>query len=274
MITRALHEKLRHEKRTIERRLARAKGGMKPRSAGPELATRSVRFELSDRTRAISAGGLGAILERVADIGLAKRIDEGLPLLERHRPYHESDHVLNIAYNVLCGGRTLDDIELRRNDRVFLDALGARAIPDPTTAGDFCRRFSADDVWTLMRILNDARVEVWKRRGPALTDQVACIDADGVVVSTRTGSTAGLQVKLNVTAGDFNGDGRGDVVVLEKTYLSTASPFTAPLPSKANMINSPTMPGDTGSATTRHTNTPASHTAIISESWRARPTHL
>src|SRR6185295_268601 len=101
MITRALHERLRQEKRTTERRLARAKGGMKPRSDGPELSTRSVRFELSDRTRAIGAGGLGAILELVADLGLAKRIDEGLPLLERYRPYHESDHVLSLAYNVL-----------------------------------------------------------------------------------------------------------------------------------------------------------------------------
>jgi hypothetical protein len=166
---------------------------MKPRSDGPELSTRSVRFELSDRTRAIGAGGLGAILEMVADIGLAKRIDEGLPLLERYRPYHESDHVLNIAYNVLCGGRTLDEIELRRNDPVFLDAVGARTIPDPTTAGDFCRRFSADDVWTLMRIINDARVDVWKRRGPALTDQVACIDADGVVVSTLGECKQGME---------------------------------------------------------------------------------
>ncbi|MCX4246516.1 hypothetical protein [Paraliomyxa miuraensis] len=119
---------------------------MKPLSDGPELSTRSVCFEFSERTRAIDAGGLGAILEVVADIGLAKRIDEGLPLLKRYRPYHESDHVLNIAYNVMCNGRTLDDIELRRNDRVFLDAVGARMIPDPTTEGDFCRRFSADDV--------------------------------------------------------------------------------------------------------------------------------
>ena len=29
-------------------------------------------------------------------------------------PYHESDHVLNIAYNVLVGGQRLEDIELRR----------------------------------------------------------------------------------------------------------------------------------------------------------------
>ena len=54
-------------------------------------------------------------------------------LLAQHRPYHESDHVLNIAYNALCGGARLDDIEARRCDRVFLDGIGAEALPDPTT---------------------------------------------------------------------------------------------------------------------------------------------
>lgn len=157
---------------------------MKPRSGGPEFSTRKVRYEMADRTRAIGAGGLGAMHQMVGNIGLADCIDGSLKLLKRHRPYHESDHVLNIAYNVLCGGQTLDDIELRRNDRVFLDALGARAIPDPTTAGDFCRRFGADDVWTLMDAINDTRVEVWKQRGPALTDDVARIDADGTLVGT------------------------------------------------------------------------------------------
>ena len=56
-------------------------------------------------------------------------------------PYSESDHVLNIAYNLLVGGTCLEHLELRRNDEVYLDALGAQRIPDPTTAGDFCRRF-------------------------------------------------------------------------------------------------------------------------------------
>ena len=40
----------------------------------------------------------------------------------------------------MCGGLVLDDIELRRDDAAFLDALGARTIPDPTTSGDYCRR--------------------------------------------------------------------------------------------------------------------------------------
>jgi hypothetical protein len=62
-----------------------------------------------------------------------------------HLPYHESDHVLNLAYNVLTGGARLEDIERFRHDVAYLNAVGAGLIPDPTTAGDFCRRFTADD---------------------------------------------------------------------------------------------------------------------------------
>jgi len=76
-------------------------------------------------------------------IGLIDAIDRELHLLKVHLPYHESDHVLNIAYNVLCDGDCLQDLERLRNDEAFLDALGAKRIPDPTTAGDFCRRFTS-----------------------------------------------------------------------------------------------------------------------------------
>jgi hypothetical protein len=82
-----------------------------------------------------------------------------------HLPYHESDHVLNFAYNALCDGTCLQDIELRRNDEVFVDALGARRIPEPTTAGDFCRRFQPDDVHTLLDVCNDIRKQ--RRKGDA-----------------------------------------------------------------------------------------------------------
>jgi hypothetical protein len=40
----------------------------------------------------------------VTKLGLVGQIDEGLHLLKVHLPYHESDHVLNLAYNVTCGG--------------------------------------------------------------------------------------------------------------------------------------------------------------------------
>ncbi len=108
----------------------------------------------------------------------------GLPLLKQRRPYSEADHVLNIAYNQLCGGATLEDIEVRRNDVAFLDALSARSIPDPTTAGDFCRRFRAEDVETLMDVVNDVRVAVWQRQPREFFDDVARIDGDGSIVET------------------------------------------------------------------------------------------
>ena len=91
-------------------------------------------------------GGIGAMRLLAQKLGLAEAIDRRLHLLKIHLPYHESDHVLNLAYNALCDGDCLEDLELRRNDEVFLDALGARRIPDPTTAGDFCRRFQPHHV--------------------------------------------------------------------------------------------------------------------------------
>jgi hypothetical protein len=107
-----------------------------------------------------------------------------VPILKIHCPYYESDHVLNIAFNAMCGGQTLDDIELRRNDSAFLNALQTEAIPDPTTAGDFCRRFKEGHIHTLMDAVDEARLQVWAQQGPELTSQTAVIEADGSIVET------------------------------------------------------------------------------------------
>ena len=116
-------------------------------------------------------------------VGLPSAINGRLKLLKKHLPYWESDHVLNIAYNTMCGGRCLEDIDLRRNDEVFMDGLGAQRIPDPTTAGDFCRRFEEADVEELMEAINDCRLKVWRQQ-PAEFFRQAIIEADGTVVPT------------------------------------------------------------------------------------------
>ena len=102
----------------------------------PMFSPGSSCFELSDRIQAMNYGGIGAIHQFARNIGLIREIDRELHLLKFHAPYHESDHVMNFAYNALCNGTCLEDIELRRNDEVFLNALGTERIPDPTTAGD------------------------------------------------------------------------------------------------------------------------------------------
>ena len=160
-------------------------GGTDPRRQGqPEFSAQCPHYEIADRTQAISCGGIGAIHQLVHTVGLVHEIDSRLGILKQYRPYHDSDHILNIAYNLLSGGAVLDDIEHRRNDAAFLDALGARAIPDPTTAGDFLRRFDESAIWRLMYLVNDIRVGIWQAQGPSFLGETARIDVDGSVVET------------------------------------------------------------------------------------------
>ena len=91
--------------------------------------------------------------------------------------------MLGIAYNVLCGGTCLQDMELRRKDEVYLDALGAQRIPDPTTAGDFCRRFDEGTIEALQTAINETRLRVWRAQ-PAAFFEDAVIDADGTLAET------------------------------------------------------------------------------------------
>ena len=156
----------------------------------------SIEYEVSSKTGAITCGGIGAIQMLVKRLGLAEAIDQRLHLLKFHLPYQESDHVLNFAYNALCNGTCLQDIELRRNDAVFLDALGTRRIPDPTTAGDFCRRFDVFKINLLQDIFDDVRIGVWQQQPPAFFEQ-AIVDVDGKVVETTGNCKEGMDISYN-----------------------------------------------------------------------------
>jgi hypothetical protein len=130
----------------------------------------------------------------VTRLGLVDQINDGLHLLKVHLPYHESDHVLNLAYNVVCGGTRLEDIERLRHDTAYMNALGADLIPDPTTAGDFCRRFRADDVVELMERINAVRPQLWAGRGRDLLGPVTYVDVDGTIAPTSGQHKAGMDM--------------------------------------------------------------------------------
>ena len=155
-----------------------------PDHGGPVFSARNVHYEMAGRTRAIDCGALGAFHVLARNTGLIGALDERLDLIKVHMPYRESDHVLNIAYNALTAGTCLDDIERRRNDAAYLDALGAERIPDPTTAGDFARRFSEADALRLMEAINSPRPKLWKKCLSRRERKLAVIDVDGTVAPT------------------------------------------------------------------------------------------
>ena len=167
---------LNQRKANLAKRLERKQYPEQPR---PLLRAQNIHYEMAERVRAIDCGGIGAFHLLACNTGLVDAINENVHLLKRYLPYHESDHVLNIAYNTLTGGTCLDDIELRRNDETFMDGLGVERIPDPTTAGDFTRRFCEEDVVELMEAINSKRPKLWKKRLNNAERKEALVDVDG-----------------------------------------------------------------------------------------------
>jgi hypothetical protein len=196
-VRKSIRQKLANSKRRILRRLDKTnlRGCSKP-----ILTASNIHYEIAQRTRGLSVGGIGAIHALAHRLGLPQAIDRRLELLQFHLPYHESDHVLTLAYLPLCGGTCLQDLELLRHDEVFLDALGARRIPDPTTAGDFCRRFTRQHLQTLHDVLDDTRLVVWKQQ-PADFFRQAIVDRDGFLVETSGQCKQGMDIGYDGTWG-------------------------------------------------------------------------
>jgi len=186
----SIRRKLAARKRRIKKRLDKTRVLDVP---CPMISATNIRYEIAERTQAVSVGGIGAIHQMVKQLKLDRLIDCSMQLFKMYLPYKESDHVLNIAYNLLAGGTCLEHLELRRNDEAYLNALGAVRIPDPTTAGDFCRRFLTNDVEALMDVFNEARLKVWKQQGSEFFEE-ALIDADGTMVETTGECKEGMDI--------------------------------------------------------------------------------
>ena len=189
-MSKKIAKQLKQRKRKIRERLDKRS---LPEDLGPMLNRGDIHYEISERNRGMLYGGMGAVEMLVKRLELDEAINRRLHLFKLHNPYFESDHVLNIAYNILCNGECLEDIERLRNDEVYLDALGADRIPDPTTAGDFCRRFEAEHVEILQDIINDVRLKVWKQQGPEFFSE-AIIDADGTIAGTTGECKEGMDI--------------------------------------------------------------------------------
>ena len=192
-----------HDTQRLEKRKARIDerlGGGQEWRFHPVTEGANVRYEVADRVTATAAGGIALIHELVRYLGLPEAIDRCLHIFKRHFPYLESDHVLNLVYNILAGGTCLEDIERLRSDEAYLNALGAERVPDPTTAGDFLRRFTSDLLLDLARAIHEVRPEVWRHLPPAQR-RLARIDADGTLTETTGECKEGMDVSYKGTWG-------------------------------------------------------------------------
>ena len=183
---------IRNRKRRLERRLDHSRDTSRE---APMMTLPNIQYEMSDRMQALDCGGIGAMALLARNLGLVQAIDSRLHLLKVHLPYHESDHVLNFALNILAGGQRMEDMELRRTDEAYLDALGAKRTPDPTTAGDFTRRFKHEhQVMALQEAINSIRPRVWESGLSQADRYEAVIDMDGTIAGTTGECKEGMDI--------------------------------------------------------------------------------
>lgn len=184
------HKILNQDKKKLMKRLKRKSYADQPE---PMFQAANLHYEMSGRSRGIGFGGIGAVHTLVKQLGLDEAINQNVPLLKAHVPYFESDHVLNIAYNVLTGGTCLEDIDRLRDDASYAEGLSAERIPDPTTAGDFLRRFQQQDIERLQEVFNRARRQVWAQQ-PKSFFRKGIIDVDGTLAETTGECKQGMDI--------------------------------------------------------------------------------
>ena len=146
----------------------------------PVFANRQVRLRVQQRGEVTPYGGLSLAHDLTMRLELDKDLNRSLPLLKLHLPYHESDHLLTHVYNLFVGGECIEDIANLQHSEAIKYLLGACRLPDPTTAGDFLRRFHEPHLAAFQGVIDRAREKVW-RKLPRSRRKVATIDMDSTV---------------------------------------------------------------------------------------------
>ena len=179
---------------------ARLDPAWQPETEAPVVGTGNLVYELGEKVRAIAAGGIGLVEQLVDAIGLRARLDERVARLHaasavsRVRPHLDDDLQRAHRWSGARGHRPASqrrDVPGRR---------GRAPAADPTTAGDFLRRFTPEDVTALMEAQNDARLCVWKAQ-PSRFRAQAVIDVDGTIVPTTGKKKEGADFAYNGTYG-------------------------------------------------------------------------
>jgi hypothetical protein len=189
-----------------------------PETSGRVMRLPGLHVEVADRSTVTAYGGLALASAFLKRFRVAQAIDERVHVLKLHLPYHESDHVIAQALNLYTGGTCIEDQAALQHDEGVLRMLGACRLPDPTTAGDFLRRFeerrNRGSLAGLRAAIDTVQGEVWgKLAGKRKRKRDwAVVDLDG-----HTKTLYGVQKD----GADFDHKGRWSYNVLLASLAGT-----------------------------------------------------
>ena len=151
-----------------------------PEAYRPVFSNRQMRVKVQQRDKITPYGGLSLAHDLAMRLQIDRDINRSISLLKLNLPYFESDHLLTHVYNQYVGGQCIEDIANLQHSQAVKHLLGACRIPDPSTAGDFLRRFDQPQLEAFQEVIDRARQKVW-RKMPRSRKQVATIDMDSTI---------------------------------------------------------------------------------------------
>jgi len=143
-----------------------------PLATGPK---HTVRLEVTDEALTVHTG-LSVFYAMAEALEIPRILDDRVKVKQRESGYPESEHILALAANAFVGGDYLEDLEALREDVAIQRVIGRKDLPDPTTAGDFCRRFTLGHLLQLNRAFADMEQRVYEHR-PEVTRWTIDVDA-------------------------------------------------------------------------------------------------
>jgi hypothetical protein len=151
-----------------------------PKDERPVIRNRQVRVQIQERGEITPYGGLSLAHDLAMRLGIDRDINDSMELLRLHLPYFDSDHLLTHVYNQYVGGTCIEDIAHLQHSDAIKHLTGACRIPDPSTAGDFLRRFNRSNLRVFQQVIDRAREKVW-RQMPNSRKRVATVDMDSTI---------------------------------------------------------------------------------------------
>jgi hypothetical protein len=151
-----------------------------PDDEQPVIHNRRVRVQIQERGEITPYGGLALAHDLAMRLGIDRDINASMQLLRLYLPYFDSDHLLTHVYNQYVGGTCIEDIAHLQHSDAIKHLTGACRIPDPSTAGDFLRRFDRSNLRAFQQVIDRAREKVW-RQMPNSRKSVATVDMDSTI---------------------------------------------------------------------------------------------
>jgi len=117
----------------------------------------------SDFGDATAYGGLGLVHQLLHRTDAKSRIEDGVNVLQVQRGYGESDHLFHLVSAIYSGASCIQDLELFQQDEAYKRLLNVDSVTDPSTMGDFMRRFGRADINGYKAAIWSVQEHVWRK---------------------------------------------------------------------------------------------------------------